>query len=386
MSDLLASNEMARLPGAGAAWAALEATHRSNETAHARCVGLSLETRPDQLDENEVARLRRLGATKIQIGYQSLDDDVLRLNRRGHDTAATRRAMRLLRGAGFKVQAHWMPNLHGSDPERDLLDYERIFGDPAYRPDELKLYPTSLIETAELMEKFVEGTWRPYETAELARLLEECLLRTPPYCRLSRVIRDIPSTDIVEGNKITNLREAAEAGLAARGLRSADIRSREIRGSAVRREDLRLAAIEYDTTGSREVFLQLVTGDDQLAGFLRLSLPVASEPPAIAELADAAIVRELHVYGELVGLGARRNGAAQHRGLGRELMAAARERAAAAGYPSLAVISAVGTREYYRKLGFVDGVLYQHYRLSGGAGDSHEGASTSRSAPSSAGN
>ena len=247
-----------------------------------------------------------------------------------------------------------MPNLHGSDPERDLLDYERIFGDPAYRPDELKLYPTSLVETAELMGRFVEGTWRPYETAELARLLEECLLRTPPYCRLSRVIRDIPSTDIVEGNKITNLREAAEAGLAARGLRSADIRSREIRGSAVQREDLRLTAVEYDTAGSREVFLQLVTGDDQLAGFLRLSLPVASEPPAIAELADAAIVRELHVYGELVGLGARRNGAAQHRGLGRELMAAARERAAAAGYPSLAVISAVGTREYYRKLGFVD--------------------------------
>ena len=198
-----------------------------------------------------MARLRRLGATKIQIGYQSLDDEVLRLNRRGHDTAATRRAMRLLRGAGFKVQAHWMPNLYGSDPERDLLDYERIFGDPAYRPDELKLYPTSLVETAELMEKFLDGIWRPYETGELTRLLEECLLRTPPYCRLSRVIRDIPSTDIVEGNKITNLREAAEAGLAARGLRSADIRAREIRGRAVRREELRLAAVEYETAGSR---------------------------------------------------------------------------------------------------------------------------------------
>ena len=310
VNELLASNESARPAGAGAAWAALEATHRRNETALARCVGLSLETRPDQLDETEVARLRRLGATKIQIGYQSLDDDVLRLNRRGHDTAATRRAMRLLRGAGFKVQAHWMPNLYGSDLERDRLDYERIFGDPAYRPDELKLYPTSLVETAELMEKFLDGTWRPYATGELTRLLEECLLLTPPYCRLSRVIRDIPSTDIVEGNKTTNLREAAEAGLEARGLRSADIRSREIRSSAVRPEDLRLTAVEYETAGSREIFLQLVTGDDRLAGFLRLSLPM--EPPPIAELAGAAIVRELHVYGELVGLGARskRRGAA----------------------------------------------------------------------------
>ncbi len=386
VSELLAANGSARPAGAGAAWAALEGIHRLNETALARCVGLSLETRPDQLDETEVVRLRRLGATKVQIGYQSLDEDVLRLNRRGHDTEATRRAMRLLRGAGFKVQAHWMPNLHGSDPERDLLDYERIFGDPAYRPDELKLYPTSLVETAELMEKFIEGTWRPYETAELTRLLEECLLLTPPYCRLSRVIRDIPSTDIVEGNKITNLREAAEAGLAARGLRSADIRSREIRSSAVRREELRLDVVEYETAGSRENFLQLVTGDDRLAGFLRLSLPLASEPPPVAELAGAAIVRELHVYGELVGLGARSNGAAQHRGLGRELMAAARERAAAAGYATLAVISAVGTREYYRKLGFADGVLYQHFRLGAGAVEGQRRASTSCSAPSSAGN
>jgi elongator complex protein 3 len=307
-------------------------------------------------------RLRRLGATKIQIGYQSLDDEVLRLNRRGHSTVATRRAMRLLRGAGFKVQAHWMPNLYGSDAERDLRDYERIFGDPAYRPDELKLYPTSLVETAELMERFEDGSWRPYATAELERLLEECLLRTPPYCRLSRVIRDIPSTDIVEGNKITNLREAAEAGLAARGLSSVDIRSREIRGRPVGRCDLRLEALEYETDGSREVFLQYVTVDDRLAGFLRLSLPAASS--SIAELAGSAVVREVHVYGELVELGEQASGAAQHRGLGRELMATARERALAEGYASLAVISAVGTREYYRKLGFTDGDLYQHRSCS----------------------
>jgi elongator complex protein 3 len=211
------------------------------------------------------------------------------------------------------------------------------------------------------MENFLDGTWRPYQTGELTRLLEECLLLTPPYCRLSRVIRDIPSTDIVEGNLTTNLRETAEAQLAARGLRSADIRAREIRDSVVRREDLRLAAVEYEAAGSRELFLQLVTDDDRLAGFLRLSLPL--EPPAIAELAGAAIVRELHVYGELVGIGAHRSGAAQHRGLGRELTATACERAAAAGYASLAVISAVGTREYYRKLGFADGVMYQHCRL-----------------------
>ncbi|HVS13422.1 MAG TPA: tRNA uridine(34) 5-carboxymethylaminomethyl modification radical SAM/GNAT enzyme Elp3 [Thermoanaerobaculia bacterium] len=361
VNRLLAAHAPAR-PATGASWSELAAAHRRNERALARCVGLSLETRPDQLDEAEVRRLRRLGATKIQIGYQSLDDEVLRVNRRGHDTAATRRAMRLLRGAGFKVQAHWMPNLHGSDPERDVRDYERIFGDPAYRPDELKVYPTSLVETAELMERWIDGSWRPYGTEELVGVLEQCLLRTPPYCRLTRVIRDIPSTDIVDGNRRTNLRETVEARLRARRLESADIRAREIQGLPVRREDLRLAAIEYDAAGSREVFLQLTTAGDRLAGFLRLSLP--GEPGPMAELAGAAIVREVHVYGEVAGWSARPAGAAQHRGLGRDLMAAARERAAAEGYASLAVISAVGTREYYRRLGFVDGTLYQHLGLA----------------------
>ena len=361
VNRVLAADAAAR-PESGGLWSELASAQRRNETAVARCVGLSLETRPDELDADVVVRLRRLGATKIQIGYQSLDDEVLRRNRRGHDTAATRRAMRLLRGAGFKVQAHWMPNLYGSDPERDVVDYRRMFDDPAYRPDELKIYPCSLVETAELMERWLDGSWRPYETAELVDLLAACLLDTPQYCRLTRVIRDIPSTDILVGNKLTNLRQTVDAGLAARGLESADIRAREIRSRAVRRRDLRLDAVEYDTEGSREVFLQLVTEDDRLAAFLRLSLPSESGP--IAELARAAIVREVHVYGEVVGWKARAAGAAQHRGLGRELIAAARDRAARDGYPTLAVISAVGTREYYRRLGFADGVLYQHLALT----------------------
>jgi elongator complex protein 3 len=348
-------------PEDAATWSELEAAQRRNQSATARCVGLSLETRPDQLDQSAVSRLRRLGATKIQLGYQSLDDEVLRLNRRGHDTAATRRAMRLLRLAGFKVQAHWMPNLYGSDRTRDAADYARVFGDPAYRPDELKIYPCSLIESAELMERWIDGSWRPYSTAELQDLLAECLLLTPRYCRLTRVIRDIPSTDIVAGNQRTNLRETVEQGLRSRGRRSADIRAREIRGRTVRREELRLEAVEYDTATGREVFLEWVTADDGLAAFLRLSLP--SQVGPVAELDGAAIVREVHVYGEVVELGGRSARAAQHRGLGRELVAAARTRAGAAGYASLAVISAVGTRDYYRRLGFEDGALYQHLRL-----------------------
>ncbi|MCB1037339.1 MAG: tRNA uridine(34) 5-carboxymethylaminomethyl modification radical SAM/GNAT enzyme Elp3, partial [Acidobacteria bacterium] len=344
-------------PGEEARWEELFEAQRLNETREARCVGLVLETRPDHVSEAEVLRLRRLGATKVQIGFQSLSDEVLKLNRRGHDVAATRRAMELLRQVGFKIHAHWMPNLYGSDPSADLADFERIFEDPAFRPDELKIYPTSLVDTAELMAYYRDGRWRPYREDELLEVLVGCLERVPPFCRLTRIIRDIPSQDIVVGNKLTNFRQLAERALEARGGRCRDIRSREVRGRAVRPEELRLEAVEYDSPVSREVFLQFVTEADEIAAFLRLSLP--ARPPLVEELAGAAIIREIHVYGAMAGIGQPSDGKAQHLGLGRLLVEKAVTRAAA-GFTRLAVISSVGTREYYRGLGFEDGELYQH--------------------------
>lgn len=168
-----------------ATWGELEAAQRANEDAGSRCVGLVVETRPDHLDEDEVRRIRRLGCTKVQIGFQSLNDAVLRANRRGHDVAATRRAVRLLRRAGFKIYAHWMPNLYGSSPDADIADYDRLFSDPDFRPDELKIYPCSLIESAELMQVYQAGGWRPYTSDELLHVLTACFLRTPEYCRLN---------------------------------------------------------------------------------------------------------------------------------------------------------------------------------------------------------
>ena len=342
-------------------WEALAAAQRRNETADARCVGLVVETRPDHLDAEEVTRIRRLGATKVQIGFQSLSDEVLAANHRGHDVAATRGAMRLLRGAGLKIHAHWMPNLHGSTPERDLEDFERLFDDPDFRPDELKIYPCSLIESAELMAYWRDGRWRPYEHEELLEVLVECLRRTPEYCRLSRVIRDIPGTDIVAGNRKTNFRELAEAELARRGLAARDIRAREVRHRQVAADELELRETRYATSVGEERFLQYVTPDDRLAAFLRLSLPAG--PVEIDEIAKSAMIREVHVYGRLVGLGERRAGRSQHLGLGSVLIERAAAMAAAGGFADLAVISAVGTRDYYRRLGFTDGRLYQHRRL-----------------------
>ncbi|MGH9322102.1 MAG: elongator complex protein 3 [Vicinamibacteria bacterium] len=344
--------------GESATWNDLIAAQRENETAGARAVGLSLETRPDHVDEGEVARLRRLGATKIQIGYQSLDDEVLRLNQRGHDVAASRRATKLLRRGGFKIQAHWMANLYGATPERDVVDYERLFSDPDFRPDELKLYPTSLVESATLMEHYEAGRYRPYSEDELLELLIACIAKTPSYCRLSRVIRDIPGEDILVGSRVTNFRAVAEEEMRRRGIRSRDIRAREIRGGEVALDRLRLECLPYRTSAGKELFLSFVADAERLAGFLRLSLP-ASES-FIDELADSAVIREVHVYGSALGIGERDDGKAQHLGLGRKLIDRAALDARSRGFKNLSVISSVGTREYYRRLGFTDGALYQH--------------------------
>jgi elongator complex protein 3 len=337
-----------------ATWAELEAAHRENETAQCRSVGLVIETRPDHISVEEVLRVRRLGCTKVQIGFQSLNDTVLTLNKRGHDVEATRQAVALLRQAGFKIHAHWMPNLYGSSPAEDIADYQRLFNDPAFKPDELKIYPCSLIESAELMGYYARGEWQPYTEEELLSVLQAVFRETPPYCRLTRVIRDIPSTDIVVGNKKTNFREIVQDSLTER---SQEIRSREIRHKNVSLDDLQLDMVRYDTTISEEIFLQYVTAENDIAAFLRLSLPIA--PPITPELAHAAMIREIHVYGQSLKLGKTADGKAQHSGLGKQLIEMAVNLAREAGYQRLAVISAIGTRDYYRQRGFYDGQLYQ---------------------------
>lgn len=347
-------------------WTVLRAAHRDNEGGACRCVGLVLETRPDHLDAGEARRLRALGCTKVQLGFQSLDDQVLRHNKRGHDVAATRSAVRCLRAFGFKIHAHWMPNLLGSDPARDVEDFDRMFGDPDLCPDELKVYPCSLVESAELMHHYRDGSWRPYDEAELLAVLTHAIAHTPRYCRLSRVIRDICSGDIVVGNRKSNFREVAERTLDARQVRRCDIRSREVGLRAVEPGSLALITTPYPAAGGEERFIEFVTADDKVAGFCRLSLPGGAAP--LAELRGAAIVRELHVYGAALSLGERQSGRAQHGGLGTRLLAEAVRQATAAGFASLAVISAVGTKGYYRRQGFVDGELYQH-RALGAAGD-----------------
>jgi elongator complex protein 3 len=343
----------------------LAAAQARNETAAHRNVGLVLETRPDCITPAELRHMRVLGATKVQVGVQSLDDRILALNCRGHSTAETRAAFRLLRSAGFKIHAHWMPNLLGATPESDREDFLRLWSDPDLRPDELKIYPTILVRNSPLYAYYERGEYRPYSHAELVELLAAIKPAIPPYCRVNRIGRDIPARHVAAGNIRSNLREDARAVMAQRGLVCRCIRCREVRGGAVRREDLRLEEFAYPAGGAEERFLSFVTPENKLAGYLRLSLPGAGSPPlGWPDLAGAALVRDLHIYGQTLPLGASEAGAAQHLGLGGELLARASEIAQSTGYTRLAVISAVGTREYYRKRGYKDGELYQVEPLS----------------------
>ncbi len=335
----------------------LSETQLANESALHRNVGLSVETRPDEVSPDELAWFRTLGVTKVQMGVQSLDDRILELNQRGHTVAEAHRASALLRAAGFKIVLHWMPNLMGATPDSDRLDFPRLW--EGLCPDEIKIYPTQLLESAPLYEYWQRGEYHPYTTDELIGLIADVKTSIPRYCRVNRVIRDIPSPHVVAGNKRSSLRQDVLAEMARRGTHCDCIRCREVRGGKVQAASLRLDDLVYHPDGAEEHFLSYITPEDKITGFLRLSLPGKDSPPAgLADLSGAAIIREVHVYGQSLAVGAEQYGAAQHAGLGTRLLVEADRIAKDKGYRRMAVIAAVGTRQYYLERGFERGELY----------------------------
>jgi elongator complex protein 3 len=328
-----------------------------NEAAAHRNVGLVIETRPDEITPDELYWLRQLGVTKVQMGAQSLDDRILAMNQRGHDVECTRRATALLRAAGFKIVLHWMPNLHGATPESDRADFARLW--EGFCPDEIKIYPNQLLANAELFEYWKRGEFQPYTTAQLIDLLAVVKPSIPRYCRVNRVIRDIPSNNVVEGNRVTSLRQDVHAELNRRGTRCNCVRCREVRGRQIDAGQLTVDDLVYAADGAEEHFISYVTPDDRLAAFIRLSLPTARAPrTSLSDLDGAALIREVHVYGQSLPVGAEKDGAAQHAGLGTKLIEGAAAVAKDHGFNRLAVISAVGTRKYYLERGFERGELY----------------------------
>ncbi len=341
----------------------LAEAQRLNETAAHRNVGLVIETRPDEVTPDELAWLRYLGVTKVQMGAQSLDDEILALNKRGHTVDELRNAMALLRAGGFKTVLHWMPNLLGATLESDREDFPRLWDGIA--PDEIKIYPTQLLEETELYTHWERGEYKPYTTEELISLIADIKTTIPRYCRANRVIRDIPSTNVVEGNKRTSLRQDVHIEMRKRGTKCECLRCREVRGKKINLENLRRDDLIYPTAHAEEHFISFVTPDDKVAGFLRLSLPNEHSPETgIADLNRAAIIREVHIYGQSLEVGAEKNGSAQHAGLGTRLLEEAEQVALKSGFERIAVIAAVGTREYYLGRGFTRGELYLTKEIS----------------------
>lgn len=396
-----------------AALADVTLEHARNVQAAHRSVGLVIETRPDCITPGALTEMRALGATKVQIGIQSLDQHILDANLRRISLDRIGRAFELARLFGFKIHAHFMANLYEATPESDVAGYRALVTDRRFLPDEVKMYPCALVDGTGLVEHWRNGTWRPYAEEELIGVLVANMQVTPPYVRVSRMIRDISSHDIMAGNKKVNLRQMVDGELARREAAVAEIRTREIGTHKANLSKLELVEFPYETTVSSERFLQWVTPEGKIAGFLRLSLPKADAiaaaraeaenergaigstgceampfegkatshqasrdiAPASASAqaersahdafplaAGEAMIREVHVYGAVAALGHASTGA-QHTGLGRKLVARACDIAREAGYERINVISAVGTREYYAALGFEQHGLYQQKEL-----------------------
>jgi len=335
----------------------LDELQKDNETAVHRNVGLVIETRPDMVNQVEIAWLRYLGVTKVQMGIQSLDNHILAVNKRGHTVEAAAKATALLRAAGFKIVLHWMPNLFGATPESDKNDFKRLW--EILSPDEIKIYPTQLLDGTELYERWQCGEFEPYSTDTLVDLIADIKPTIPRYCRVNRVIRDIPSTHVVAGNKRTSLRQDVQRELKKRGQNCECIRCREVRGTPVDLAELHLDDLVYSTGGAEEHFISWVTPNNKLAGFIRLSLPGPESPvTGMIDLDGAAIIREIHIYGQSIEVGDNKDGAAQHAGLGTLLIDKAEEVARSHEFSDIAVISAIGTRGYYLARGYRRGNYY----------------------------
>ena len=328
----------------------LEELIKENETAECRCVGLWLETRPDWVDEEEIKRWRRYGVTGIELGIQTTDDKVNDFCKRGHGLKESIEATKLCRDAGLKICHHLMPNLPTADMKSDLKSARDLFENEGLRPDYIKVYPCVVTPYSELekMVKKNEKVHTPYTDEELMTLITEIKKNVPEYCRIIRVIRDIPAESIVIGSKKSNLRQE----LQRRGVKCRCIRCREIQDNKI--SDFRFRISHFKANEGDEFFIQIEEPNlDKLIGLCRLRFPSKAKP-IFEELEDTAIIRELHVYGRQEGLGkkSKAESKSQHKGFGKMLMEKAEELAKENGYKKIAVIAAIGTREYYKKLGY----------------------------------
>jgi elongator complex protein 3 len=345
----------------------LDEAMKLNETSAARCVGLTVETKPDYCKHRQVELLLELGVTRIEIGVQSLRENVYRKVNRGHTLKDVIESFQIARDAGYKIVAHMMPGLPHSTPENDIADFKTLFYDPAFKPDMVKVYPTLVLEGTGLFNLYQSGKYMAYTDEDMLKILIQVKKIVPPWVRIMRIQREIDSKDIRGGPKSGNLRQIALRELKKIGLKCKCIRCREVGlqdgNRYLSRDEAILNRLDYSASNGQEVFLSFENEDRSIIlGFLRLRY---IRNPHITELHTnndngAAVVREIHVYGQAIDVGQKTSSDKyQHKGFGLSLLSEA-ERIVMDefGTKRLSVISAVGTREYYRKFGYVQNGPY----------------------------
>jgi elongator complex protein 3 len=334
----------------------LEEAQKKNEKAKNRIVGISIETRPDLINEEEVKWLRKLGVTMVEIGVQSVFDEILEKNETGLKVEKIARATKILKDSGFKVLYHLMPNLMGSDPNLDKKCFEIVFSDEKFKPDWIKIYPTVVTKESKIYRIWKKGKYKPYSEKELIELLIKIKSQLPYWVRVTRILRDISSTKIVAGCKISNLREVVKREMEKRGFFCHCIRCREVRERYDPKEKVYLFREDYDASGGKEIFLSFENKNrTKLFSYLRLRIPsqiFEGKRHFIPTLENSAIIREIQTLGEMVPI-EKKKVAPQHRGLGKKLVKEAEKIAKKEfGLKKIAVISGVGVRDYWRKLGY----------------------------------
>jgi elongator complex protein 3 len=345
----------------------LEKQQKINEKAKYRIIGITLETRPDFINEKEIKKMRKLGCTRVEIGVQTIFDDILKLNKRGHALKEIIKATLLLKDAGFKICYHLMPNLPGSSIKKDKQVFEKIFSGPDFQPDLLKIYPCVVLKTAPLYKWFKNKKYKPYSQKQLFELLMFIKKNIPYYCRIQRLIRDIPTNNIVAGCLIPNLRQELQKQMKKEGWQCKCIRCREVKNDYNPKDKIKLFRQDYNGSQGKEIFLSFETTDrKKLFSLLRLRIPsqiLNKKSHFIKELQNSAIIRELHTFGQMVPV-AEKKIAPQHKGLGKKLIKIA-EKITKKEFSlnKISVISGIGVKEYYKKLGFAPNGTYMTKNL-----------------------
>jgi elongator complex protein 3 len=345
----------------------LRDVHKKNEKAKNRIVGLSIETRPDYITEKEIIRLRKLGVTLVEMGVQTVFDDILKKSQTDLTIKKIARATKLLKDAGFKVLYQVMPNLPGSNIEKDFKAFQIMFKDQRFKPDWLKIYPCVVSKKAKLFQLWKKNKYRPYSKKELINLLIKIKKNLPYWVRITRLFRDIPAQKIVAGCKASNLREIIHQEMKKQNLACHCIRCREVKKGYNPQEKEYLLREDYNASDGKEIFLSFENKKrTKLFSLLRLRVPsfhYSSKSHFINALKEAAIIREIQTFGLQVPITSDKNNqgnkkdkshiSAQHKGLGKKLIKEAeRITKKGFGFKRIAVISGVGARQYYKKLGY----------------------------------